>query len=253
MYIFANDLENLFDALSDVVFFVKDKNSRYTHANITLIHRLGLSDRADIVGRRAEDLFPIELGKSYTLQDEQVLSGETISDQLELHLRSNNATGWCLTSKRPIIERGQILGLIGISRDLGRPDERHPTYSRLQNMLNFMHEHFSEPIRIDALAHQAGLSVAQLERHCARVFKLTPRQLLAKVRIEAAMHLFKMNDNISEVGLACGYTDQSAFTRQFKAVVGLTPGQYRAFGLGQKVTHQLSVASVMYQRIPKQG
>jgi len=73
-----------------------------------------LNDRADVVGRRAEELFPEELGKSYTLQDQVVLSGEIINDQLELHLRPNNATGWCLTSKRPIIERGQVLGLIGI-------------------------------------------------------------------------------------------------------------------------------------------
>jgi len=98
------------------------------------------------------------------------------------------------------------------------------------------------------LAQQAGLSVAQLERHCVRVFKLTPRQLLAKIRIEAAMHLFKTNDNIAEVGLACGYTDQSAFTRQFKTMVGLTPGHYRAFSLGQKMEYQSKMSSAIYQK-----
>ena len=32
---------------------------------------------------------------------------------------------------------------------------------------------------------------------------------------------------VAQIALACGYCDQSAFTRQFKAAVGLTPAQYR--------------------------
>jgi len=234
LYISADDLEHLFDALSDVVFFIKDRDSRYTHANITLVRRLGLKDRGDIIGRRVEELFPSEFGESYSIQDAQVLNGEIINDQLELHLFPNSVPGWCLTFKRPLIESGNVLGLIGISRDLGHPDMRHPTYNRLQRMLNYMRDHYAEALRIDALANQASLSVAQLERHCLRVFKLTPRQLLAKVRIEAAMQLLKSKDSIAEVGLACGYTDQSAFTRQFKALVGMTPGNYRVFNIRQK-------------------
>ena len=229
LYIPADDLEHLFDALSNVVFFIKNQDSRYTHANITLVTRLGMKDRKDIIGRRAEELFPSELGKSYSLQDALVLSGEIINDQLELHLFPNRVPGWCLTFKRPLIERSQVLGLIGISRDLGYPDTRHPTYNRLQTMLNYMRKHYAEAIRIETLAHQVSLSIAQLERHCLCVFRLTPRQLLTKVRIEAAMHLLRGNESIAEVGFACGYSDQSAFSRQFKALVGLTPGHYRAF------------------------
>jgi AraC-like DNA-binding protein len=30
-----------------------------------------------------------------------------------------------------------------------------------------------------------------------------------------------------EVAAACGYSEQSAFTRQFKATVGMPPGVYR--------------------------
>ena len=32
---------------------------------------------------------------------------------------------------------------------------------------------------------------------------------------------------ITEVALRCGYTDHSAFSRQFKALTGLSPSQYR--------------------------
>lgn len=228
MQIDADDLEHLFDALPDVVFFVKDRAGRYTHANLTLVRRLGLARRADVVGRTAAELFPAALGASYVAQDARVLAGETIDDALELHLFPNRAPGWCLTCKRPLRARGRIAGLVGISRDLGRPDERHPIYDRLRRVLAHLHAHFAEPLRVESLATLADVSVAQLERHCLRVFQLTPRQLLVRARIEAAMRLLRGDDSIAAVGIACGYGDQSAFARQFKALTGLTPGQFRA-------------------------
>ncbi|EQD55744.1 PAS fold-4 domain protein, partial [mine drainage metagenome] len=78
MDISADDLERLFDALPDVVFFVKDPAGRYSHANRTLLARLGLARREDLVGRRASDLFPAGLGLRYDLQDRRVLAGEII-------------------------------------------------------------------------------------------------------------------------------------------------------------------------------
>jgi AraC-like DNA-binding protein len=32
---------------------------------------------------------------------------------------------------------------------------------------------------------------------------------------------------VTDVAALCGYTDHSAFTRQFKAIVGVTPLEYR--------------------------
>ena len=37
-----------------------------------------------------------------------------------------------------------------------------------------------------------------------------------------------MKLKITSIGQACGFTDQSAFTRKFKAEVGMAPRQYRA-------------------------
>jgi AraC-like DNA-binding protein len=59
------------------------------------------------------------------------------------------------------------------------------------------------------------------------VFQLTPQQALTKLRIEAAMRLLQGCDSVADIGLACGFTDQSAFARQFKATVGMTPREYR--------------------------
>ena len=228
MKISADELERLFDALPDVVFFVKDDAGRYTHANLTLIRRLGLKRRDQVIGNTVDSVFPSSLGGSYAVQDRRVLAGETIENQLEVHIFPNRAAGWCLTCKRPLVSRGRVRGVIGISRDLGQPDGRHPVYDRLRRVLDYLQDHYAEPVRVHAMAQLANLSVAQLERHFRRVFQLTPQQWLTKLRIEEAMRLLHGDDPIAAVGLACGFADQSAFARQFKATVGMTPRDYRS-------------------------
>lgn len=236
----ASELQRLFDALPDVVFFVKDGAGRYTHANVTLIRRLGFKYRDEIIGLTTNALFPANLGISYAIQDRRVLAGETIEHQLEVHLFPNRAPGWCLTCKHPLVREGKIRGLVGISRDLGQPDSRHPTYDRLRRVLAYLQEHYAEAVRVGTLAELAGLSVAQLERHFHRVLQLTPQQWLSKLRIEAAMRMLRGDQSIAGVGLACGFTDQSAFTRQFKATTGMTPRAYRAMAPAES-TPALSV------------
>ena len=90
-----------------------------------------------------------------------------------------------------------------------------------------MEAHFSEAVRMQALADLAGLSLSQLERQFRRVFHLTPQQWLTRLRIEAAMQQLQGDDTIAAIGQSCGFSDQSAFSRQFKAMVGLTPRDYR--------------------------
>ncbi|HLI18551.1 MAG TPA: AraC family transcriptional regulator [Rhodanobacteraceae bacterium] len=223
----ADELAHLFDALPDVVFFVKNRAGRYTHVNQTLVRRLGLHHRDEVIGRHAAELFPEPLGETYAAQDRQVLAGRTLENQLEVHLFPDHAPGWCLTRKFPLRRRDEITGVVGISRDLGRPDERQPIYARLTRVVDHLEAHYAESVRVETLAQLAGVSVSQLERHFRRVFQLNPGQMLTKLRIDAAMRMLHEPGSIAAIGQACGYSDQSAFTRQFRRLTGLTPGQYR--------------------------
>lgn len=222
-----DDLVPLFDALPGVVFFAKDTACRYTHVNLTLVQRLGLKHRAELIGKTTAELYPSAMGQAYMAQDERVLAGEEIENQLEVHIFNNRSSGWCITLKRPLRVRGEICGLIGISRDLGVLDTRHPVYDKLRKVLDHMQAHFARKLPIPGLAKLAGLSVAQLERHFNHVFQLTPQQMLTKLRVDAAMRLLHGDQSVASVSLACGFVDQSAFDRKFKATTGITPRQYR--------------------------
>ena len=223
----SSEVQQLFDALPDTVFFVKDREGRYTHCNLTLVQRLGRKKRGDVIGRSPLEVFPPPLGNRYLLQDRQVLAGDPIADRLEVHLYPNRRPGWCLTLKRPLFRDGEICGLMGVSRDLGRPNSRHSAFAQLDRVVAHMQEHFESNLRAPQLAELAGMSLAQLERHFRHVFQLTPQQYLIKLRIEMAMRLLREAGSIAGIGQRCGFSDQSAFARQFKATVGMTPSEYR--------------------------
>jgi PAS domain-containing protein len=122
------DIEALFDAIPDVLFFIKDLQGRYTHVNQTMLRRLGLRAQGRDRAYRGGDL-PDRPRADYVDQDARVLSGEVIENLMELHLFANREPGWCLTCKRPLVVDGAIEGLIGISRDLGQKDSLAPSTS----------------------------------------------------------------------------------------------------------------------------
>jgi AraC-like DNA-binding protein len=223
-------LQQTLDQIPDVVFFVKDVEGRYQVINRTLAERCGIAHRGAILGRTAEDVFPPPLGTSYALQDQLVIrTGTEIRDKLELHLYPGRKEGWCLTFKTPLRdEAGTVAGLIGISRDIHQADVRHPDYSRLAEAVQLLRDRYHEPLRLAAVSRRVGLSLDRFERLCKKVFHLTPQQLLAQTRLDEATRLLReTNNDIASIAYACGYSDHSAFTRQFRATVGLTPSGYR--------------------------
>lgn len=223
--------EALFDALPDVVFFVKDMQSRYVVVNQTLVERCGLRHKQALLGHTATEVFPASLAVSYEEQDQLVLSGEAeIHDQLELHLYPDRDPGWCLTHKIAVRNAdNDIIGLSGISRDLAMPDQRHPVYHRVAAAVRHLHTHYAEAIQMADLAQITELSVAQIERYFQKIFSLTPRQMIIKIRLDAASAMLADSDKtITDIAAACGYQDHSAFTRVFKSTVGVTPSEYRA-------------------------
>lgn len=236
-------LQRLFDGLPDLVFFAKDREGRYTVANRTLLDRLGLDDPSGLVGRRADEVFPAPLGARYAAQDEAVLrGGADIHDQLELHLYPNRAPGWCLTQKvawrdaGPDGRPGPVRGLVGLSRDL-EPSQRAAaqaagrgaSYARVARVVERMQRDYAQPLEIRALAAEAGLSIAQLERLFVQLYRMGPRQWLARRRLDAALALLDREPagSIAEIAYACGYSDHSAFTRQFGRMVGMSPSEWR--------------------------
>jgi AraC-like DNA-binding protein len=227
--------EALFDALPDVVFFIKDAAGRYVRVNQTLADRCAGGDKAKLMGKRPEEVFPAALAASYARQDEAVLkTGKPVEHQLELHIYPGHKAGWCLTTKHALRDgKGRIIGVTGISRDLNAPSDKAAGFVELAAALKHMQRHFAESLRIEDIAKKAGLSVYQFEQRVQRLFQMSPLQLLHKLRLDEATRLLRETDlTLADIAIETGWCDQSAFTRHFSRYAGMAPGRYR--GLKQK-------------------
>lgn len=223
-------VDRLFDGVPDIVFFIKDAVGRYMAVNDTLAERCGLAGKDEAIGRTAVELFPEPFGNAFAAQDRGILrGGPAIRDHLELHLYPGGKSGWCLTFKEPIPgKQGGVAGICGISRDLHAPGAQAGEFKAMSAAIDHIHRHYDEPLRLPALAEMAGMSVYQFDQRIRSLFRVTAGQYLVKVRIDAACNrLAGSTDPISRIALDCGYSDQSAFSRQFKQVAGMSPLAYR--------------------------
>lgn len=226
-------IERLLDDLPGLVFFLKDREGRYLWVNRTLADRCGVSEKRELLGKRPSGLFPETLAPLYERQDQRVLrTGRPLVDQLELHLYPNRRRGWCLTSKYPVFARegDAASAVLGVSRDVeasagGAANRGFPELARA---LDLVREKISEPLSLADLAEAGGLSQRQFAQLTQRLFHLTPGQLVMKARIDEALHLLSSTPRpLSEIALATGFCDQSAFTRHFRRFTGMPPGAFR--------------------------
>jgi AraC family transcriptional regulator len=92
--------------------------------------------------------------------------------------------------------------------------------------VNFIHENYSQAVRLDDIAAAANLSLYHLARVFKKAMGITPHRYLVQVRVNSARQLLAAGArSLAEVAVAVGFADQSHFTREFKRILGVTPGQ----------------------------
>lgn len=223
--------EEIFDGIADTVFFIKDETGRYVAVNQALVKRCGRSNKRELIGKTAREVFPAPLGESFSEQDAEVIrTGKPIQAQLEMHLYPDGNRGWCLTWKEPVADAsGRTVGVSGISRDvLKGGDAPTPDLGVVAEVLEYIDRNLDQPLRVQDLAKKSGLSGYQLDQRLRALFDVSAAQYITGKRIELACHLLERSDeSLISIALDCGYGDQSAFTRQFRRSVGIPPGAFR--------------------------
>ena len=98
----------------------------------------------------------------------------------------------------------------------------------LKRMLNYIHTHFSEGIRIADVAAQGLIS----ERECYRLFQsriqCSPNAYITGYRLEKACALLRgSEESMTLISQICGFGSSSHFGKLFAERYGCTPRQYR--------------------------
>jgi AraC-like DNA-binding protein len=91
-----------------------------------------------------------------------------------------------------------------------------------------IHARLTEDLSLGELAGECGLSPSHFARAFKRSFGVPAHQYLIKQRVERARKLLLHSDlSLLSIALDCGFTDQSAFNRSFRSVIGSSPGAWQ--------------------------
>jgi len=113
--------QSLIDVVPDNL-WVKDVESRFVVANRATALRMGHASPQELLGKSDLELCPWETAQKYLADEREVIeSGRPMIDSEEYVLAPDGAKVWIATTKAPLRnERGEVVGIIGVSRDVTR-------------------------------------------------------------------------------------------------------------------------------------
>ena len=122
-------LRTLIDNLPDGI-FMKDRESRFTFANRVIAEMMGASDPLALTGKTDHDFYSKEVADALLADEQVVIKTHQASINKEESKSPVSGARRVLTTKVPLIDaRGEVTGLLGITRDI---TERHETEERLR-------------------------------------------------------------------------------------------------------------------------
>lgn len=219
----------MFDMLPDIIFWIKDTQSRVVYANQMFVEHLGYSNLEQVLGKSDSDLSPNHIAKQFIADDQKVMSGETVTDRLEININSAGEQAWFSTSKRPLFDENKlIIGSYGITRHLQKTVKTLSGIDELKIPVQFIRENFHNELSIDQLAEVAHLSISALERRFKKYLAKTPKQFIRQIRLDNARRLLvETKLPIAQVAYQSGFSDHSYFSRHFKLMFDELPSELR--------------------------
>ncbi|MGV2881895.1 AraC family transcriptional regulator [Paenibacillus taichungensis] len=98
----------------------------------------------------------------------------------------------------------------------------------VEEIIQYIHEHFNESISLESLAEQWNYSIQYLSKQFKLRTGRSPIEYVIQARMAKAKELMIRTDaTAQEIASSVGYSDVFYFTRLFKKQVGMTPGQYK--------------------------
>ena len=112
-------LRALIDSIPDFI-YVKDVNSKFAVANKRLAEVLKVKSPKELIGKTDHEFYPKELADSFYRDEQEIIrTGVPVINKDEIGMDEEQNSRYLSTSKVPFRnELGQIVGIIGIGRDI---------------------------------------------------------------------------------------------------------------------------------------
>lgn len=223
-------LSALFKSLPNIAFVAKDRQSRFVSANDLALKIFDLQHEWEMLGRRDADFFPREIAEGFVEEDRRVMdSGETRTYYAQMVPDIAGPLNWYVVAVAPLrAPDGEICGVAIALYDLHEVGGVARPFSQMEPALRHLHTRFREAVTTKELAALCHLSERQFTRVFRQLLGEPPMRYLVRQRLRAARNELIATDRpVGAIGLDCGFYDQSAFTRAFRAETGMTPARYR--------------------------
>jgi len=111
----------------------------------------------------------------------------------------------------------------------GRRSSRDPFITdRFNKALQYMEERLDQEISREELSKLYHMNPVYFSRAFQKIYKLTPMQMLRKLRLQQAKQMLEYTDyTIEHISQRCGYYDASHFSKVFRGEYGKGPAEYR--------------------------
>lgn len=115
---------------------------------------------------------------------------------------------------------------------------------KIGTALRSIHASVSSPWTVESLADAAGMSRSAFALRFKELLGQTPLDYVTDWRMQKAIQLLQERDQkLVEVAQSVGYESDAAFSKAFKRVVGVAPGEYRQSGRLNHGPHASSSAA----------
>ena len=117
--------------------------------------------------------------------------------------------------------------IVLLSRNYSRAIPERGTW-QMAAALAKMERDFAEPLSIAELADSVYLSERHFRRQFEKLYQQTPKDYLQNLRLHAATELLLQKGmSVTDIALACGFSDCNYFSRAFRQNFGISPTEYR--------------------------
>lgn len=127
-----------------------------------------------------------------------------------------------------LVVEGLLLAMVGVivQREAGRERSGAPPW--MSQVVERLQAGDAHDVGLAELARLAQVHPSYLARTFRTLHGCTIGQYTRTLRVRRASEMLRSSRlPLSQVALACGFADQSHFTRVFRRVIGVTPAAYR--------------------------
>lgn len=226
----GQSFEVLFEAVPGVLYFIKDRESRFMGGSLSFAQSMGEETIDALIGNTDYQYSPDFLADVFYADDQKVMeTGEPIIEKIELVPSSDGSLDWLCTTKAPLYGNdGRVIGLAGVARVIRDSDSVYANHPEMRLIVEHVRKHYREKLSVSQMAKVGGISVSSQERLFRKTFGLTPLMYLRRTRLNAACKYLRDTDkSLSAIAVECGFNDQTSMTRAFRLELKITPLRYR--------------------------